>query len=688
MNKVRSFFQQLTFSENSAPLAFLITCLFSFGLLIPSLGFYMDDWPYVFYAKLKGIESLREMLIFDSRPNAAWLYMLGFNILGFKPMAWHIFALLMRWGTVVLIWMVFKTLWPERRKEAVYIGLLFAVYPFFMLQPFAVGSTHHWFGFLAFTLSILLMIHAVKASGGKMIAFTALALILEAVHLFTSEYFSGLELIRIFILWILISRAEPGFSKRLTKVLLNWLPYLIVLGTFFYWRVAIYVNPPDVVRNEPVILQQLFSEPFKAIGYLITTSIKDALAVMTMGWQKATDVSLLDFASPFVQFRLAMSILFFGAAYVYLSRLLPDRAESNDDWKTGSIILAIAGLLTGGLPVWLIGRSIVDSKNLLSASRFGIPAMFGAAILSYLIVDYFVKEKTKKFILLAFMLALSVNFHLDNAKEFQYSWEKQERLAQQLLWRAPQVEPGTTFLTDEEVLGMMGEYAVSFSINTTYQMENFGNTPPYWYFPFYYTNPNVNDLLQGAPLEYTKLSMAFAGNSKQMLLLSYNPELNRCLWVMQPQDVNLRLVSNDMSQLSAGSDINLIKQAEGEEPTLPEDIYGKQNTKTWCYYFEKADLARQYGQWDDVVRLWDESQSIGERADNGFEYIPFIEGLGHTGDWEQVKSLTKFSKKITAGLEPSLCSALDQLAVGTPASQERDDTIINLKDDLKCSNFQ
>ncbi len=688
MDKVRSFFQRFIITEKSAPLAFLITCIFSFGLLIPSLGFYMDDWPYVFYAKLKGIESLREMLVFDSRPNAAWLYMLGFNLLGFKPMAWHIAALLMRWGTVVFIWMIFKTLWPERKKEAIYIGLFFAVYPFFMLQPFAVGSTHHWFGFLAFTLSMLLMIQGVNATTGEWIVLTSLALILEAAHLFTSEYFSGLTLTRVFILWILISRTEITFSKRLSKTLLNWLPYLVVLGLFFFWRVAIYENPPDVTRNEPIILQQLFSEPFKAIVYLITISIKDALSVMTIGWQKATDVSLLDFNSPFIQFRLAMSVLFFGLAFLYLHRLLPTSTETKDDWKSGSITLALAGLLTGGLPVWLIGRSIVESKNLVSASRFGIPAMFGAAILSYLVVDYFVKEKNKKIILLAFMLALSVNFHLDNTKEFQYSWEKQERLAQQLLWRAPHVESGTTFLTDEEVLGVMGEYAVSFSINTTYQVENIENTPPYWYFPFYYTNPNVNDLLLGAPLEYTKLSMSFAGNSKQMLLLSFNPELNRCLWVMQPQDVNLRLVSNDMRQLSAGSDISVIKLAEGEEPTLPEDIYGKQNTQTWCYYFEKADLARQYGQWDEVVRLWNESQSIGERADDGFEYIPFIEGLGHTGDWEQVKTLTKFSKKITAGLEPSLCTALDRLAASAPASQERDDTIFNLKEDLKCSNFQ
>ena len=70
----------------------------------------------------------------------------------------------------------------------------------------------------------------------------------------------------------------------------------------------------------------------------------------------------------------------------------------------------------------------------------------------------------------------------------------------------------------------------------------------------------MNELLQGAPLEYSKLSMNFSGNSNKMLLLSFNPEMKRCLWVLNPNDTNLRLVSDDMRKLSAGSDINLIQQ--------------------------------------------------------------------------------------------------------------------------------
>lgn len=675
-------FTQIRFTEKSAPFAFLTACILSFGLLIPSLGFYMDDWPYIFYAYNKGIASLHEMLLYDSRPNAAWVYILAFWAMGFKPLYWHIAALLMRWLTVVLFWKVLSTIWPNRNRETIMTAMLFAVYPFFMLQPSVVGYINHWVGFVFFHLSLYLMVFAVRQK--KYLWLILPAALLQAAHLFTSEYFAGLEFLRPFILWILISRIETRTSKRFRQTILQWLPYLLVLGVYAYWRAFIFQNMEGITRNTPILLNQLFSEPFKAIGFLLTASIKDAVSVMTIGWYGAMNAETLNFDSVYAQFRLLVSAISFGLAFLYFNRLEPGGEISTDGWSKGSILLATVGLMVGGLPVWLIGRYILESKNLISASRFGLPSMPGAAFLLVLVIDYFVSDGRKRIVLFSLFIALAVNFHLDNTKEYQYSWEKQERFIQQLLWRAPQIEEGSALLTDEEILGRMGEYAVSFSILTAYQPGEV-TTPPYWYFPFYYTNPNVESLLQGAPLEYSKLSMNFSGNSNQMLLLSFNPELKRCLWVLQPQDTNLRLVSEDMRQLSAGSEISLIGQGHIKPP---EVIYGEQNTQPWCYYFEKADLARQYGDWDEIARLWEESQAAGERADNGFEYIPFIEGYSHLEDWEFVKKQTRFAHKITAGLEPSLCSALDRLAVSAPASQERDDTLFNLKEELKCINYQ
>jgi len=688
MKKIRSVFQNLSFKENSVPLALLFTCFLGFGLLVRNLGFYMDDWPYVFYAYNKGIPSLSEMLLYDSRPSAAWLYISAFRLLGFKPLHWHIAMLLLRWLTVVLMWQTLRLIWPARTREITHFALLFSVYPFFMLQPFAVGSTHHWFGFTAFSLSLLLMVIAVQEKRLFIAAATGAAL-LTAVHLFTSEYFAGLELLRPVILWILISRQERSKSRSVRSVLFNWTPYLLALAVFATWRLFIYENPPDVTRNSPVLLSQLISEPLKATWFLFNASIKDAVSVLTMGWQQATDVGLLDFDSLFGRFRLLAAVIAFAVVYIYLEKLSfqPGAAEPGDDWKKNGPFLALTGLLVGGLPVWLTARSIVESKNLDSASRFGLPAMFGASFVLILLINALVSDRRKTIIVLSALLALSINFHLDHTREFQYSWEKQIRLYRELTWRAPQIEPGTAIVSDEEILGYMGQYAVSFGIITSYQPGDV-DTPPYWYFPFYYTYPDLDGFTRGIPIEDQKLTMAFHGLSTDSLVISFNPEMDRCLWVLRPEDSNLRLVSDDMRRLSAASDVERIGDNNDAERILPKEIYGTIPGRGWCYYFERADLARQFQKWDEVVDLYEKAKADGEQAGSGFEYIPFIEGYAHTGDWETAAALTKTANRITKGLEPSLCGSLDKLLENAPISIERDQTINELKDDLNCGNYQ
>lgn len=684
-----STLKNMKFTEKSVPVALFLACLISFGLFIPVLGFYMDDWPYVFYAYTKGLGSLHEMLYYDSRPNAAWLFISGFRLLGFHPITWHITNLILRWLTVTLVWLLIKTVWPSRKKEALYISLLFAIYPFFMLQHFAIGYTHHWFGFVALVLSLLLMVKALTMSGAAgRILLTTLALGLETTHLFTSEYFSGLELIRLPLLWIIVARTDTSFLKRISRALLVWLPYILVLIAYTYWRVAIFQNPPGITRNSPEIFLQLFSQPIQAIKYLLSVFTKDTLAVLTIGWQQSLDVDLINFTSIYSLFRIAVSLLFLVIVYLYLSNLQIHNNKVDDNWSWGILLLTIVSLATAGLPAWLIGKSIVESKNLISASRFGLPTMLGAATSIWLLVNFFISDPKKKIIFLSILLALSVNFHINNTYQFKISWEKQERLAQQLIWRAPAIASGTAILTDEEILGVMGDYATSFLINTIYQPKDVKNSPPYWYFPFYYTYPSINKLLQGTPMEGTKHSMYFLGNSKQMLLLSYNPELDRCLWMLQPRDTNLRLISEDMRKLSQGSNLKLIQHVEGTQPTLPAAIFGKQSEHGWCYFFQKADLARQFQQWDEITRLWNEAKTSGERAGNGFEYIPFIEGLAHTGNWSEVMKLTYLADEITKGLEPSLCTMLDRIKTDVPEPPEGDNTISELKHELECANYQ
>ena len=49
-------------------------------------------------------------------------------------------------------------------------------------------------------------------------------------------------------------------------------------------------------------------------------------------------------------------------------------------------------------------------------------------------------------------------------------------------------------------------------------------------------------------------------------------------------------------------------------PSPPPMLFGPEPPHTWCYYFQKADLARQRGDWDEVARLGDEARELGFAA--------------------------------------------------------------------------
>jgi hypothetical protein len=681
--------KHIAFNVKSIPLAFLGVTVLGFGLLANRLGYYQDDWPYIFYAFNKGIPSLTQELFYDSRPNAAWLYIGAFYLLGFRPIAWHLAAAFLRWLTATLLWFFFRQIWPNKIRQATFAILLFIIHPFFLIQPYSVNSILYWAGYLFFAASLLIMAWNVNQNN-QSVPLTIMAVFLEGLHLFTSEYFVGMVMVRPLILFWLLQAKETNRYRRLTKVISLWLPYLGALAAYVIWRIFLYVPPPVGDRNTPVILYALFTNTLPTFLRLIRTALQDSVIITFTSWYRTLTPELLSFKTIFNWFIVIVTFATVIALFMYLSRLklnADDRKNNDENWLPQGLTLGLLTLILGILPVWMIGQDIVTHKNQFAGSRFGIGSTLGAALILTVLIEGLIDSYRKKIAVISTCVALAVSMHLSNAKDFSYSWEKQIRFQQELAWRAPEIKPGTAIVTDEEILGYMGQYAVSFAIITTYQPGNI-DTPPYWYFPFYYTYPDLEDFIRGIPVEHSKLTMEYKGQSTDSLIISFNPEMNRCLWVLRPDEVSLRLISDDMRELSRASAVDRIGQNNGLTRTPPESIYGKLENQGWCYYFEKADLARQFGQWDEVVSLWEQAKTNGEQAENGFEYVPFIEGYAHQADWEMVRSLTRTANKISKGLEPILCDTLDQLSKDTPVSSQRDQTILELKTHLECEKYQ
>src|SRR4030095_1121357 len=139
---------RLSRSRLFVPLLLLLVTIASFGLLIPRLGFYWDDWPVIYMKQTLGIRGFWDFYQYD-RPLSAWTYFVFSPLLGTSPLAWQIFTLLLRWGSAVFLWAGLNLLWPKKSLQVLWVALLFAAVPIFTQQAVAVAYKHHWLGSLS-----------------------------------------------------------------------------------------------------------------------------------------------------------------------------------------------------------------------------------------------------------------------------------------------------------------------------------------------------------------------------------------------------------------------------------------------------------------------------------------------------------------------------------------------------------
>ena len=110
-------------------------------------------------------------------------------------------------------------------------------------------------------------------------------------------------------------------------------------------------------------------------------------------------------------------------------------------------------------------------------------------------------------------------------------------------------------------------------------------------------------------------------------------------------------------------------------PVMPA-LYGEEPNHGWCYYYEKADLAKQFGNWEEVLRLGEKAFKTGDHANDPTEYFPFIEGYALTGDWAQAETLSINAYRVSKQYMPAmLCPLWERIDQATPESAAKDGSV-------------
>ncbi|HEX7235149.1 MAG TPA: hypothetical protein VF243_07760, partial [Nitrosospira sp.] len=214
------------------PVALLLIGFITYGYVMPALGYYWDDWEIVMFNKLN--PALQFDFYAHDRP-FPWTYQLIHFLVGSAPLGWHIATLLIRWAAVLVFVQALILLWPRYENHLYWLGALLLVYPGFLQQSQSATKARHIMTFLLFATSIYLMVLAIKRPKWARILFP-LSWLTAFVQLFTTEYFSGMELIRPVILWMLLAHEQDAKAQTLRKVAKYFLPYLGITAFYFWCR--------------------------------------------------------------------------------------------------------------------------------------------------------------------------------------------------------------------------------------------------------------------------------------------------------------------------------------------------------------------------------------------------------------------------------------------------------------------
>lgn len=671
--------QIIRFSPSLAvPILIFLVCFFLFGIWLSNLGYFQDDWHHVYYAYHEGTEGLKNFFYTDSRPLAYGLYGLLFRVLGFDPAHWHWSLMLLRFLTAVGFWLTARLLWRDEDELTTWLALFFTLHPVYTLQSLAVAYTLHWVSYLAVMFSFVLTLLSVRKGGKSFWLFLGLALVLQTYHLAMMEYFSGLELVRVLLLWLALPHLP--FIERAKQTLRLWSPYLVILILYAAYRLS-YSEIFGYDRFEPALLSGLASNPFATLLLLLQNTLKDSIYILVSPWYTAIEPSVLDLTRPFIRYMLMASICFALIFFFTISRFPTQNSQIRESSRLPLriVLFGFLSLVLALFPSWLVGFEIAE-KNPLWSSRLALPAMPGASLLLVGLTYFFIQSPMRRNIFLSVLLGIAAGSHLQTGRAFQESWEKQSQFYWQLYWRAPTLQPGTLLVADNEILFYMGDSPTAYAINLLYPKTTHPPLVDYWFNPGS-ENIHMQPFEQGQPLEMTKYSSTFTASSDRVLAITFEPQQGQCLWLLRPAYREVRFLTEEAYRWMAYSDISRAQSGQGAPPAA---IFGEEPPRNWCYYYLKADLAAQLGNWPQVIHLWEAASTNNLRPSASIELLPFIEAYAQTSQWEQARELTLWANSLLPRMPNLLCTNWKTFEKNDLLAPGNTPIFANVKKQLNC----
>lgn len=653
------------------PLLFLLITIVAYGLLLPQMGFYWDDWPFVFVAKFLGPGDFFPAFA-HLRPFLAPIFFVTTSLIPPIPIYWQIFALLIRFFSGLLAWVMFNGVWPQHKRQTLVASLLFLVFPGY--SQHWVAFTHinqEWIPFLLYLASFALTTKALRNSE-KFRTNTIFGLLFLIAGVFPTEYFVGIEPLRFLFIWLIVSEESMRFSEHLRKTFRYWFPYFLVWLanaawlTYFY-TIGSYESYDVEVVHQPLSVTRImvqFGDTLWKVGFYIWTQV---LVLVEKNWR--TPSSILTVAL----------IIFSFLSFIFYIRNF-ESPKQTKAFAISALVIGIIGILLGRLPSFAAGLSL---KLQTSNDRFMISMMIGGSLFIVGLIELLIRNARFKSYLLALLIALGIGQQFFNANLFRRDWIKQQEILTQLAWRMPAIRPDTLLLTDQLPIDYESDLSLTAPINWMYEPEFTRSPLPY---ALVFTEKRLGGTLGSLNFEEqvkVYLRTVHFGGSTSQAIVFYMPKAG-CLRVLSSKMGDESTYSRQSVFLRKAiplSNPDLILPTSEYTAKLP---FINEPEHAWCYYYAKAELARQQNDWKQVIDLYNEATSFGYKTNDPFEMLVFIEARAMNGNMEAAQNLSDRAMNIDSGIRKGLCQVWKRVAVNDPGRAENQFQEQQMLNKLQC----
>jgi hypothetical protein len=422
----------------------------------------------------------------------------------------------------------------------------------------------------------------------------------------------------------------PYFLVWLANVL--WLVYFYTLGSYDSYDVE--------AANAPISLWQLLVATGEAIWKAGIYSWGQIIPLIGKTIHSTSSLATI-----------ALITVMFGVAVYLLSKMDGRDAEPNGFPKL-AVSIGIMGIVLGRIPSFAAWLPLALQSGY---DRFTISMMLGASLFVTGIVEWLIRDRRIKQSIFALLIALSVGQQFYNANSFRRDWAKQQQLFWQLAWRIPAMKPGTALFTHELPLDSETDLSVSAALNWMYAPEYTRSDLPY---AMFYTEkrvggPSMPSLMPDTDITMGLRRVSFHGTTSHVIVI-YMPK-DGCLRVLDPRLGDGSTYARQSRYLVDAiplSNPDLILTNGSHSAQLP---FLHEPEHTWCYYYAKSELARQSGDWQQVVNLYQKATSLGYESTDPFEALVFIEAYAMTNELDVAQRMSEDALVSDKGVRRGLC---------------------------------